>query len=323
MSFTFKPAKRENVGLLIGLVGPSGSGKTYSALELATGIAGGQKFCLIDTEAGRGLHYADQFEFDHGDFAPPFSPQRYTEAILAADKAGYPVIVVDSVSHVWAGEGGVKEMQEAKFQQLGGRDAVKMLSWAEPKIENKKMMSRLLRVRSHLILCFRAEEKTKMLANDKGKMVPTNIGWQPICEKNLPYELTASLLLSPDRPGVPEPIKLQEQHRGLFRPGELISSASGAHIRDWAKGGVPCSIDDVLREIEQAVDMIQLEAVGASIPSKRLGRTDLGHAKAAYKARGNELNAPTKHNPATGEVCVVDECENDPVEGRVYCEGHS
>ena len=30
MAFTFRPAVRENVGLLIGLSGASGSGKTYS-----------------------------------------------------------------------------------------------------------------------------------------------------------------------------------------------------------------------------------------------------------------------------------------------------
>lgn len=52
MTFTFRPATRENVGLLIGLIGPSGSGKTYSAMRLAAGIAGDKPFAVIDTEAG-------------------------------------------------------------------------------------------------------------------------------------------------------------------------------------------------------------------------------------------------------------------------------
>src|SRR5690349_22039333 len=100
MSFTFRKAVRENVGLLVGLAGASGSGKTYTAMRLATGIAGDKPFAVIDTEAGRAKHYADQFRFDHGDLAPPFRPDAYAEAIIAADKAGYPVIVVDSTSHV-------------------------------------------------------------------------------------------------------------------------------------------------------------------------------------------------------------------------------
>ena len=92
MTFQFKPAVRENVNLLIGLAGGTGSGKTYTAMRLASGIAGDKPFALIDTEAGRGKHYADQFKFDHGDLLPPFRPAAYAEAIKAADDAGYPVI---------------------------------------------------------------------------------------------------------------------------------------------------------------------------------------------------------------------------------------
>ena len=55
--------------------------KTFSAMRLATGIAQGKQFCIVDTEAGRAKHYADQFKFDHGDLTPPFSPARYAEAI--------------------------------------------------------------------------------------------------------------------------------------------------------------------------------------------------------------------------------------------------
>lgn len=242
MSFTFRPAKRESVGLLVGLSGASGSGKTWSGMLLAKGMAGGKRFAVIDTEAGRAKHYADSFEFDHGDFAPPFSPARYAEAIDAADKAGYPVILVDSASHEHAGEGGILDMQEAEFQRMGGGDNVKMASWIKPKGEHKRMVQKLLQVRAHLILCFRAEEKIEMV-RENGRMVVkpkttlTGIrGWVPICEKNLPFELTASFLLIPDKPGVPNPIKLQEQHRPYFPAGAPITEKCGAMLAAWAKG---------------------------------------------------------------------------------------
>src|SRR6185436_10622008 len=67
MSFVLKPAVRENVPLLIGLAGGTGSGKTYSAMRLAKGLAGGQKFAVIDTESGRARAYADEFQFDSGE----------------------------------------------------------------------------------------------------------------------------------------------------------------------------------------------------------------------------------------------------------------
>lgn len=242
MTFTFRPAKREGVSLLIGLAGSSGSGKTYTAMRLASGIAGDKPFAVIDTEAGRAKHYADMFRFDHGDLKPPFTPMAYADAIRAADDAHYPVIVVDSMSHEHAGEGGILDMQEAEFQRMGGREAVKMASWIKPKGEHRKMVSRLLQVRAHLILCFRAEEKIEMARVDgrmevRKKVTATGLdGWVPICEKNLPYELTASFLLMASRPGVPLPIKLQEQHRALFPLDKPITEESGRKLAAWAAG---------------------------------------------------------------------------------------
>jgi RecA/RadA recombinase len=112
MSFSLRPAVREKIGLLFGIAGASGSGKTYSALTLARGIANGTgRIAVIDTEAGRALHYAPPpsakadgvktFDFLHLDFQPPFTPERYIEAIRACEEAGATVIVIDSMSHEW------------------------------------------------------------------------------------------------------------------------------------------------------------------------------------------------------------------------------
>lgn len=221
-----------------------------SAFRLATGICGKKPFAVIDTENRRALHYADMFKFDHVEFAPPFSPSRYAEAIKAADAAGYPVIVVDSASHQWAGEGGVLDMQEAELERMAGndygkRERVKMASWIKPKMEHKHMVQTLLQVRAHLILCFRAEEKIEMVKDEKGKLVIekkktlTGLdGWVPVTEKNLPFELTVSFLLHAARPGVGIPIKLQAQHRALFPEGSEIGEEAGRRIKLWADGGV-------------------------------------------------------------------------------------
>lgn len=249
MPFSFRPAARENVGLLVGLSGGTGSGKTYTAMRLAKGIANGKPFAVIDTEAGRAKHYADQFRFDHGDLKPPFRPEAYAEAIAAADAAGYPVIVVDSTSHEWAGEGGILDWQEEELDRMAGtdwkkREACKMAAWIKPKVAHKKMVQRLLQVRAHLVLCFRAEPKVEMARGEGGKMeirekqsLTGLHGWIPITEKSLPFELTASFLLMADRPGVPQPIKLQEQHRAIFPLDKPITEESGARLTAWASGG--------------------------------------------------------------------------------------
>jgi hypothetical protein len=290
MAFTFRPAARENVGLLIGLSGGTGSGKTYTAMRLAQGIAGDKPFAVIDTEAGRAKHYADRFRFDHGDLTPPFTPDRYAEAIAAADAAKYPVIVVDSTSHEWAGEGGILDWQEAELDRMAGndwkkRESCKMAAWIKPKMSHKHMVQRLLQVRTHLILCFRAEPKVEMARGENGKMeirekqsLTGLHGWIPITEKNLPYELTASFLLMADKPGVPLPIKLQEQHRELFPLDKPITEDSGARLVLWANGGTPktattkaeeaqavTNIDDWLIAIGDAKYQDDLLAIGEQI----------------------------------------------------------
>lgn len=242
MTYTFRHAVRESVNLLIGLAGASGSGKTYSAMRLASGIAAGKRFAVIDTENGRASHYADQFAFDVAELREPFTPEAYADAIKAADEAGYGVIVVDSMSHEYAGAGGVLDMQEEEFTRLGQRDGAKMLSWVKPKGEHKRMMQRLLQTKAHLILCFRADAKIDMIKEDgKTKIVPKQSligldGWIPITEKTVPFELTVSVLLTPDKPGVPHPIKLQEQHRALFPLDKPITEESGRLIAQWATG---------------------------------------------------------------------------------------
>ena len=243
MSFEFRPAVRENVPLLIGLAGGTGSGKTFSAMTLAKGIAGSKRFAVIDTENGRALHYAEDFQFDHTRLDAPFRPERYAEAIAAADAGGYPVIVVDSMSHEWAGDGGCLDWHE---EEMRGQESRNLLAWIKPKMAHKQMLTRLLQIKAHVILCFRAEPKVEIGKDKDGKtaIVPkaslTGLdGWIPIAEKNLPYELTASFLLMADAPGVPKPIKLQEQHKTLVRLDGPLGEGAGKRLAEWAAGKTP------------------------------------------------------------------------------------
>lgn len=239
MTFTFRPAKREKIPLLLGVAGGTGSGKTYSALRLARGIAKGERFGFIDTENGRGQHYADEFpEMQHGAIEAPFRPAAYAEAIEAADKL-FSVIVVDSASHEWAGDGGCLDWQE---ELMRGEESRRLMSWIEPKKAHKRMVTRLLQVNAHVILCFRAEPKVEMVrVNNRWEFVPKKSltgldGWLPVSEKNLPYELTASFLLMADAPGVPKPIKLQAQHRPLVPLDAPLTEEVGAALAAWAAG---------------------------------------------------------------------------------------
>ncbi len=243
--YIFKPGVREQVGLLIGLIGESGSGKSFSAMRIASGIVGkGNRFAVIDTENRRALHYASQFDFDYVEMSPPFRSLNFVDAIRAAEAAGYKAIVVDSCSAEWSGEGGVLDFQEEELTRMAGQDykkreACKMASWIPAKGNHKKMIQRLLQTKAHLILAFRAEEKTKIEKGPDGKIHITPMGFQPVCSKETPYELTVSFMLSSANPGVGVPIKLQEQHKIMFPAGKQLDEPCGKLISEWAAGGVP------------------------------------------------------------------------------------
>ena len=129
-----------------------------------------------------------------------------------------------------------------------------MRSWIAPKVSHKKFVTRLLQLHTHLILCFRAEAKIEMERDEKTKKTKivakkglTGLdGWFPICDKNLPYEMTISVLLLADEPGVPHPIKLMAKHRPFFPDGKPITRETGRLLAEWAKGGSPSPLPGAL-----------------------------------------------------------------------------
>lgn len=299
MSFTFAPAVRDRVGLVIGLAGSSGSGKTLSALKIARGLAGGgdARIAFIDTEGGRGRHYApasgeapgpERFGFAHGDLRAPFTPEAYRDAIDAADRAGFEVIVIDSFSHSWDGDGGLQDQHGElveravarsrdaaeekgwRFDEVQARDKASVGAWKEPKMRLKRLVSRLLQCRAHLVICMRAEEKMRMeTVEEEGRGgrkfkktiivqprdLPLEERWVPIIERRFPYELTTSFVLTPARPGVPVPIKLQQQHRAAVPLDRPLGEETGRALAAWARGGAapsPVSRTDA-RATERAI----------------------------------------------------------------------
>ena len=242
MTFSFAPAVREQVSLLIALAGASGSGKTFSALRLAKGLAPTGKIAFIDTEARRGLHYAEEFQFMHADMRPPFRPARFIDGIRAAEDAGAEVVVIDSFSMEYDGEGGIMDWAD----ELAASGVKSPGNWKDPKLAHKKMMNALLQCRASLIFCLRADEKIEIV-RENGKTQVRPLGWMPICEKRFMFEMTASFTLTPDRPGIPHfdlPHKLQRQHRGFFSEDQPISEESGRLLAAWAAGGSPAPTND-------------------------------------------------------------------------------
>jgi ABC-type dipeptide/oligopeptide/nickel transport system ATPase subunit len=251
-NFEAKTAVRESVPLLVGLMGPSGSGKTFSALRLATGIqavTGGDVY-VIDTEARRALHYADNFKFKHIQFDAPFGSLDYLAAMEHCVKQGAKVIVVDSMTHEHTGPGGYLMTQEAEVERMAGndyakRERVKMAGWIKPAALRGRMISGILQLNANMVFCFRAKEKTK--PKQGGGIV--ELGFMPVAGEELLFEMTVNCLLLPKSGGVPswqsdqvgerQMMKLPEQFKTLFAEHKALDENTGRALATWAKGGQP------------------------------------------------------------------------------------
>ena len=252
-TFEAKPAVRESVPLLVGLMGPSGSGKTFSALRLACGVqsvTGGDIF-VIDTEARRALHYADQFKFRHVQFDAPFGSLDYLEAIKSCVSAGAKIIVVDSMSHEHEGPGGMLDYQEKELDRLAGndwakRERVKMLAWQKPKAARRQLINGLLQLNANFIFCFRAKNSVKPVKiNGKTEIVPQ--GFMPIAGEEFVFEMTVNCLLLPGARGIPTwdsenvgermMIKPARQFDHIFEQKKPLDEDTGRQLAQWAKGG--------------------------------------------------------------------------------------
>jgi hypothetical protein len=261
-TFEAKIARRDNVPIWIGLFGPSGAGKTYSALRLASGISRVTKgpIYVVDSEAGRALSYSDRFRFTHVDLLPPFGSSDYLAAVqycythsgyrIGAD-SGRPTIIIDSASHEHEGSGGYLDTHQKEVQRLTKGDAskanqVNMLAWSVPSRLRQEMINTLVQMRTNLIWCFRAKEKTKPVKRGD-KTVIEEQGWQPITGDGLRYEMTTNILLLPGANGKPTwqsehqaelaMMKLPEPFRDLLwdNPRSLDEDI-GEKMALWAKG---------------------------------------------------------------------------------------
>lgn len=228
-----RPVQSGQSKAVIGIAGISGSGKTYTALLIARGMVNkASEIGFLDTENKRGSLYADILDgkFMIGDLYPPFSPSRYAQAIKEFQEAGVKVLVIDSVTHEWEGEGGCDDIANAPKADGSQR---RVANWIGAKREHKQFMNVLLQSNMDIICCIRAREKTDF----KDPTKPVSLGIQPICEKNFMFEMTSSLLML-DEGKRQTFLKIPSFLKESFGNGVgYLGIETGKKIRQWLDQG--------------------------------------------------------------------------------------
>lgn len=180
----FRIAERKRSKIRIALMGVSGSGKTLSALKLAFGLGGNVAF--IDTENHSADLYSHLGKYMTTQIHAPFKPQKYITAIKAAEKLGFTTIIVDSLSHAWAGEGGLLDQ---KSDLDSNNKSNGYFNWKPITPQHTKLIEAILHCRSHLIVGIR-KKQAYIVEEQNGKQIPKKIGLAPIQREGIEYEFT-------------------------------------------------------------------------------------------------------------------------------------
>lgn len=261
----FKKAERKQAKLRLGLNGPSGSGKTWSALLIATGISK-KRIAVIDTEKGSASLYSDRFDFDTVEIEPPFTHDKYVKAIEFAEKSGeYDLLIVDSFSHAWMGEGGTKDQKDILDLKPGSNH---WTNWKKPKDNYNKLKNAILFSSLHMICTLRAKQSYEQITDDSGRKKIEKLGMDPQTEPGAEYDFTTVFDLTMSHHAT-----VSKDRTGLFDGVLAIPTLeTGKLIYDWLMSGKEVWVfgQKQLAEIKTICEGVKWTGVMMREESKRM-----------------------------------------------------
>jgi hypothetical protein len=252
-------ATRRQVKLRLGLSAVAGGGKTMSALKLAHGLVGDwDKVAVIDTENGSASLYAHLGDFSAITLDPPYTPERYIEAIKTCEEAGMEAIIVDSITHEWDGKGGCLEIMD----KLGG----KYQDWAKVTPRHQAFIDAILQSKCHVITTVRRKQDYEMTKVD-GKVKVEKAGLKEVTREGFEYELTVNFNIDERHNAT-----ASKDRTGLFmdKPSFVIDESTGKLIRQWCETGVDPKVEEAKQLELGATDARTKMATAENLPQLQI-----------------------------------------------------
>lgn len=240
-----RKAEKRKVKLKLAISGPSGSGKTFGALALATNLWPEAKICLVDTENESASLYADQFAFDTIPLASPYGSDRYQACIAAAVSGGYDVLILDSISQQWDGDGGILRRKDELDQRPGSNS---YMNWNKFTPEHTQFIESIKQCPIHVIATMRSKQDYILEQTDKGKSKPVKIGMAPVQREGFDYEFTLVFDVQMDHKAT-----ASKNRTGLFE-GKIVDIAKpeiAKQIRAWLDSGKEAAAVPVQQQTPQ------------------------------------------------------------------------
>jgi hypothetical protein len=235
MALTIRKAERKQSKLRLALTGPSGSGKTYSALTIARNLG---RVAVIDTERGSASLYSNLCDFDAIDLDPPYTPERFIEALNLVQAGKYDVCIIDSTTHEWNGLGGCLELVDtlAASRYKGNSWA----AWNDVTPRHRAFVDAVIQSPCHIIATMRSKTETAQTDGANGRKQVIKLGMKSEQRDGIEYEFTTVLDISHEGH-----LAIASKDRtGLFgRDPELITDATATRLLDWLNSGSNPSLE--------------------------------------------------------------------------------
>lgn len=231
MTLNFSKATKAASHLRMALCGGPGAGKTWTSLAIATGL--GNMIALLDTEHGSARKYASDFDFDVCELES-FHPQHYIDGMVAAYNGGYDVLVIDSLSHAWAGKDGALELVD---QARGAGNNNQFTAWRQVTPLQHQLIDTMLRLPMHLLVTMRTKVAYVVEPDDRGRQVPRKIGMAPIQREGCEYEFdvigdlnNGTLTITKSRLHFLQGLVLEPNPQDLIAPGQALGQQIAADL---------------------------------------------------------------------------------------------
>lgn len=262
MALTLKKAQRSKAYLKLGLSAPSGGGKTAGSLLVAYGMMKRQypelsdaeiweKIGIADTENGSGELYVGSTigrtkigVYNAITIAPPYTPEKYEEAIDLMLENGIEVCILDSTTHLWSGEGGLLEQQQLATKRTGNS----YTAWRDITPKHNAFVDKMVHSPIHIIATMRAKQEYTQEKNEAGKTIVRKLGMEPEQRKGMEYEFTVFLEVDSEHNAFGAKDRTSIFDQQTFR----ITPDVGTKLMDWLMSGVDTAPVIVAQTIEKA-----------------------------------------------------------------------
>lgn len=238
-------AQRKRAKIKMALQGPSGSDKTFSSLQIAYGLCNDwSKVAVVDTENNAADLYSHLGNYNVLQLSVSHTPERYIQAIETCEQAGMEVIILDSITHEW----------EYLLDHHASLQGNSFTNWSKITPRHNAFVQKILTSSCHIICTVRT--KTDYVLNEKnGKLLPEKVGLKSVQRDGLDYEMTLVFELDQKNHAT-----VSKDRTGLFfgKPEQKLSVETGKIIHDWCMSGVPETVDDVSRRLNDIISIQEL-----------------------------------------------------------------